>query len=171
VADWSYGIPAITTAALWMSALIQHQSRELTGLRAGYSRNLTDGIRCNTMEDEYESDAEWVASDVNQRRIFYLSAFVSAQYFHNSLISPSAARVERKISTASETNWDAFRLCTAELSAGAELNFRFSKRITWKNTVGIAVHRYLNYSVNMYHAQTAPSLLLSTGIFICPLNR
>jgi hypothetical protein len=157
--------------SFFTSALIQKRSTEFVGGRLGYSINLSDDIIENSYYDNEISSNMGPGFPVEYAKpLFYLNAFASVQYYHQAMLSKTSVMLEtRTARDNSFNNWANHRMSTAEIAIGAELNFRFTKRITWKNTIGIAVYNHLNYSVPMYASKIAPTLLLGTGIHICPL--
>lgn len=159
--------------SVFAAGYFQKRSYEFVGGRFGYSINLTDGCSRNTFWGEDEEDSLMIslpAEPENSKPVFHLNAFFSTQYYHQSLLSKSSVNIEtRTARDQSSANWSSYRMSTVELAAGVELNFRFSKRITWKNTVGVAVYNHLDYSIPMYSSKIAPTLMLGTGIHICPL--
>ncbi|MBA3663847.1 MAG: hypothetical protein H0W61_06520 [Bacteroidetes bacterium] len=143
--------------------VFQKRSMEINGGKLAFSYNLS-GSKKNIAEEESEGDF------VNTRpSILQLNFFGFTQYLHNSLLSLSASKIEEKAALENGINWNHTRLSTAEAGVGFELYVRITKRVSWKSYAGGAVYYHLNFQQGMYHERNCLSLLLGTGIHICPL--
>ncbi len=148
-----------------LGALFQRRTMEMGGGKLSFSYNLSGGkVSARVDDDDFEE------SYVNapRRQILQLNVVAFGQYLSNALISRTAAAVEQKIAKDG-TNWNQVRLTTAEVGVGFELYVRITKRVSWKNYIGGAVYYHVNYKQGMYHERVSPSLMLGTGIHICPL--
>jgi len=150
-------------------ALIQKRSSQVVGGRFGYSFNLSDP-KGSLDYDEGNQEEDYQQEPVQEcKSLLHLNFFSYVQYINNGGLSYVAARTEQLTHRDGTTNWNSVKLNTAEVCLGFELNVRFSERITWKNFIGGSVYYHINYVQGMYHERVAPTLVIGTGIHICPL--
>lgn len=145
--------------------LFQRSTLEMGGGKLSFSHNLSGGKK-STRADDDDSEDTYIKEP--RRQILQLNVLGFGQYISNALMSRKACMVEQKIANDG-TNWSHIRLSTAEAGIGFELYVRITNRISWKNYVGGAVYYHVQYKQGMYRERVAPSLVLGTGIHICPL--
>ncbi|MBI2720796.1 MAG: hypothetical protein HYX39_01340 [Bacteroidetes bacterium] len=149
-----------------LGVLFQNRGMQLNGGKLSFSYILSDPKKNNVDEDEVEAE-EYVAQP--KRQILQLNIFAFSQYVHNGLLSAVSSITEQKASSQPEMNWNQVRLSTAEAGIGFELYVKLTKRVSWKNYVAGSVYYHVTYVNGMYNERNGPSLVLGTGIVICPL--
>lgn len=148
-----------------VGALVQNREMQLKGGKFSLSYNLTGAKKYEQEEDELEEES-YVSKP--KRQILQLNAFGFSQYVHNGLLSNAACWSEQKASLQTETDWHKLKLSTAEAGIGFELYVKFTKRVSWKNYAAGSVYYHVTYIDGMYNERYGPSLVLGTGIVICP---
>jgi len=135
-----------------LSGLYQKQTSQFAGMRLGYSRNLSASVH-----DEWEPEER--GYDVLQ-----LNFYSYVQYLHNCQVSDAVMRFEKLKRGEQAADLGSLTYRTAEAGAGLELRIYFSKALSLRNCLGLSVYHHLNKNDLMFHAQTAMSLVVLTGL-------
>jgi hypothetical protein len=153
--------------------VFQKRSMEFSGGKLSFSYNLSGSKKQMIDYDEEEVPLTEDYVKTNDRQLLQLNFFSFAQYVNETTLSYAAQKTEEKTEhnpvSESRRDWSKVRLSTAEAGVGFELYIKISKRISWKSYVAGSVYYHVNYISGMYHERMAPSLVLGTGIHICPL--
>ncbi|MCE3225518.1 MAG: hypothetical protein K0S32_69 [Bacteroidetes bacterium] len=160
--------------------IFQKRSMELSGGKLSYSYNLSGTKKHKIDYDEEEEELGNIAGDYAKtpdRQLLQLNCFGFTQYVHETSLSYAAQKTEEQVEHSmvemkenqSARDWNKVRLSTIEIGVGFELYVKLTKRISWKSYVAGAAYYHVNYINGMYHERVSPSLVLGTGIHICPL--
>jgi hypothetical protein len=131
------------------SPLIQMRTKEMTGGKISYSRNLS-------------------ARSAGDLDLFQINIFAYVQHTQNLLLSENTVRDENKMRQKENVQWDKVRYTTSEGGAGIELRINLTSSVCIKNFVGFSVYDHQEYIKVMDHEKTATSLMLGTGIYFTP---
>lgn len=133
-----------------LAANIQKRKLNFTGAQLSLEYSIFDG--CNNMLDEFAREG------------FQVFLFTSANYNHGAYLGKSQLKVEKRVASDSEINFDALRYNTVDMTAGFGVKLQFLKHFKWVNSIGFTGWQTLQGEKATYREYASFCLKLRTGI-------
>lgn len=133
-----------------LAASIQKRKLNLTGAQLTFEYNIFDG--CNNTFDKFAREG------------FQVFLFTSANYNQGAYLGKSQLKVEKRVASDSEVNFDALRYNTVDMTAGFGVKVQFLKNFKWVNSVGFNGWKTLQGEKATYREYASFCLKLKSGV-------